>query len=451
MDTNVRLVGGPSNVDAEKFVLGSILANNGLYLHAAGGLACEDFSLEKHRRIFERMGSLHDRGETIDYVTVANELTKFGQLEACDGVSYLIGLNDGLPHLTNIDSYIHIVKDKSLLRRIIRISQHLIDRCLANAETPGEILAATEKIMAELGETRTTTLSWIASDLLRGVLEMAWKRAELRRETGKAVLGIESGIRRVDDLLNGFCPGLHLLAGGPGLGKTSLCMQIAVNACQQSVPVVYVTYENGRLNLILKAICARAGLSPRDVERGALGDEQRKKLGVAASELEIPLSHLEIIEGTMNLKIAEIRAKVVNVLSRCRARTCLVIFDYLQRAAHAQGYQELRNNVSALAGHLCDLAKRTDCPVLAISSQNRAEGNYGNGRGSSSLTSLKESGDLEYSADSVMFLHQSEQRTAVLPAVAVDLTIAKNRFGPTGSTALIFRANIGDFREEARG
>src|ERR1035441_7757060 len=98
---------------------------------------------------------------------------------------------------------------------------------------------------------------------------------------------------------------------------------------------------------------------------------------------------MEIIEGSMNLQIGEIRAKVLKVLRNHNAPTCLVVFDYLQRAAPSQGHREVRNNVSALAGHLRDLATRLDCPLLAISSQNRAEGNYGNGRGSASLASLK--------------------------------------------------------------
>jgi replicative DNA helicase len=131
------------------------------------------------------------------------------------------------------------------------------------------------------------------------------------------------------------------------------------------------------------------------------------------------------------------------------ASTCLVIFDYLQRAAPGQGYKEARTNVSMLAGQLRDLATCIDCPILAISSQNRAQGNYGAGRGSAQIDSLKESGDLEYSADSVIFLHQAE-RTAAPPAIALDLTISKNRFGPVGVVPLIFRANLGQIREEER-
>ena len=107
------------------------------YVQAAGTLEADDFSLEKHRRIFKRMGDLQERGEQIDRVTVANELLKFNELEACDGLSYLVSLDDGLPQIPNLDSYIRIVKDKAVLRRIIFASQHMMNRCLLGEEEPG--------------------------------------------------------------------------------------------------------------------------------------------------------------------------------------------------------------------------------------------------------------------------------------------------------------------------
>src|SRR5205823_805677 len=121
--TNAIEKGLPTNVDAERFVLGSILLDDAVFVQAAGTLEADDFSIEKHRRIFRRMGELQDRGERIDRVTVANELMKFNELEACDGLSYLVSLDDGLPHIPNLDSYIRIVKDKAVLRRIIFASQ----------------------------------------------------------------------------------------------------------------------------------------------------------------------------------------------------------------------------------------------------------------------------------------------------------------------------------------
>src|SRR5947199_7871833 len=146
--------GLPTNVDAERFVLGSILLDDSFFVQAAGTLEAADFSLEKHRRIFSRMAGLQDRGEKIDRITVANELMKFNELDACDGLSYLVSLDDGLPQIPNLDSYIRIVKDKAVLRRIIFASQHMMNRCLAGEEEAGAILAGAEETLLKLGEER---------------------------------------------------------------------------------------------------------------------------------------------------------------------------------------------------------------------------------------------------------------------------------------------------------
>src|SRR4051794_2354986 len=138
--TNATEKGLPTNVDAERFVLGSILLDDALYVQAAGTLEPDDFSLQKHRLIFRRMGELQDRAERIDRVTVANELMKFNELEACDGLSYLVSLDDGLPYIPNLDSYIRIVKDKAVLRRIILSSQNTIKRCVRGEEETDQIL-----------------------------------------------------------------------------------------------------------------------------------------------------------------------------------------------------------------------------------------------------------------------------------------------------------------------
>src|SRR5262245_15828809 len=144
--------GLPANLDAERFVLGSILMDDSYYIQAAGALQPDDFSLETHRRIFARMAELHERGEKIDRVTVANELMSRNQLEPCGGLSYLVSLDDGLPQIFNIDSYIRIVKDKANLRKIILAAQHLMNRCLSTDEEPTQILAGAEEKLLKLGE-----------------------------------------------------------------------------------------------------------------------------------------------------------------------------------------------------------------------------------------------------------------------------------------------------------
>src|SRR5262245_43120239 len=146
--------GLPANLDAERFVLGSILLDDSYFIQSAGQLDADDFSLEKHRRIFGRMAEIHERGEKIDRVTLANELMTRGQLEACDGLSYLVSLDDGLPQVFNIESYIRIVKDKAILRKIIFTSQHLMNRALAGEDEPSQILAGAEESLLKLGESQ---------------------------------------------------------------------------------------------------------------------------------------------------------------------------------------------------------------------------------------------------------------------------------------------------------
>lgn len=448
MTTTAAMDNLPANIPVERIVLGSILINDALYDQVAGTLDITDFDYDGHQRIFKRMGDLYSRNERIDRLTVANELIRFNELEACGGLGYLVSLDDGMPQFPNIDSYIKIVKDKSLYRRLIFLTDNMRTCALLERDSAEEILAAAEASLLKLSESRVRPPSFTSCGLSASMIEMAESRAQQYRASGKPVMGIESGFRGWDEILSGFNPGLHLLAGGPGVGKTSLSLQISINACLHGTPVCYVSYENSPKNLILKAICTRAGLVARDIERGVGTAEQLRKFRVASEELQPAFTRLEIIEGNMSLQLAEIRARALKA-QRDQCSPCLVVFDYLQRAAPAQGQKEARMNVSALAGHLRDLATRLDCPVLAISSQNRAEGNYGTGRGSASLTSLKESGDLEYAADSVSFLHKSEQRMTTPPAIAVDLTVSKNRFGPEGSVHLIFRGNVGAFREEA--
>src|ERR1700735_2170107 len=146
--------GMPSNLDVERLVLGAVLLDDRMFVSVAAVLTPQDFSLEKHRRIFRRMVERQARGERIDRVTVANELLRHHELESCDGLSYLVSMDDGLPHILNLDAYIRIVKDKAVLRQMAFASQYLMNRCLMGEEEPDEILAGAEETLRRLGESR---------------------------------------------------------------------------------------------------------------------------------------------------------------------------------------------------------------------------------------------------------------------------------------------------------
>jgi replicative DNA helicase len=433
----------PANRDAERFSLGAVLV--GAKFELASSLAPEDFSTEANRLIWRSMQDLHGRGERIDRVTVANELELKNELGSVGGLSYLMSLDDGMPELLNLDAYVRIVKRYSLRRKCIYFGQAVMKR--AWLEDDPQVTLATadsqlQRLWAESEQTRSR--AQFGSDLLRDVLNMASERERKYQETGKPVMGIKTGIAKLDELLNGLNQGLYILAGGPGVGKTTFSLQVGVEVCRQGFPVFYVTYENSPESLILKAVCARADVTPRDIERGVGHADQLGRFRLAASELQVALALLVIIEGTVSLRMGDIRAKILKVLHESGSTTCLVVVDYLQRAAMAQGYTEMRHNVSSLVTHLRDLANYLRSPVLALSSQNRASG-----YNSRDLESLKESGELEYTGDTVLFLNKDD-RGAIPPARSIELTVKKQRFGPEEEKVpLIFRPDIGVFREEA--
>src|SRR5260370_5593115 len=177
--------------------------DDALHIQGAGALESDGFSLEKHRRIFLRMGELYERSERIDRVTVANELMKQNQLESVDGVSYLVSLDEGLPTLSNLDSYVGIVKDKATLRRIIFTSQKLIDRCLIGEEEPDEILASAEESLLKLGDTR-------AQDALispQRILDAFEGGINAFLDPSKRIKGLSTGYTKLDEMTGGVHEG----------------------------------------------------------------------------------------------------------------------------------------------------------------------------------------------------------------------------------------------------
>src|ERR1700682_4762067 len=209
--------GLPADLYAEKLVLGSVMLNDALYLQVAGAVEPEDFSLEKHRRIFARMKDLYDRGEKIDRVTLANELMKQGQIESVDGFAYLVSLDEGLPALSNLDSYVRIVKDKATLRKLIFSAQKLIDRCFIGEEEPDEILASAEESLLKLGEARAgerlESPATVISKFPGGVNAFL--------DPSQRVSGLSTGFAKFDEMTGGLHGGgLLILAARPSVGRT---------------------------------------------------------------------------------------------------------------------------------------------------------------------------------------------------------------------------------------
>ncbi|HUJ51413.1 MAG TPA: replicative DNA helicase [Bryobacteraceae bacterium] len=426
--------GLPQNLDAERFVLGAILMDDALYIQVAGALEAADFTLEKHRRIFLRMGELFDRGERIDRVTVANELMKQNQLESVDGVSYLVSLDEGLPVLSNLESYVRIVKDKSVLRRIIFTSQGLIDRCLLAEDEPDQILASAEESLLKLGDTRT------ADSLVnpKRILEEFDGGINAFLDPSKRIKGLSTGFLRLDEMTGGLHEGdLVILAARPSMGKTALALNIAQHVALrpgEEQPVAVFSLEMSRESLLTRMICAAARVDQQKFRASYLNQDERRRLAKAASDLvQSPL----FIDDTSGAHLMDIHAKLRRLKSEHGLG--LVVIDYLQLMSGRGRYENRNQEISTISRGLKLLAKDLKVPMLVLSQLNRApEIRQGDHR--PQLSDLRESGSIEQDADLVAFIFREEvykPQDESLRGLA-ELLIAKQRNGPTGKVNLVF-------------
>ncbi|HEX3876434.1 MAG TPA: replicative DNA helicase [Bryobacteraceae bacterium] len=430
---NVSSKGLPTNTDAERFVLGSILLDDSFYIQAAGELEAADFSLEKHRRIFQRMGELQDRGEKIDRITLANELIKYNELESCDGLGYLVSLDDGLPQIPNIDAYVRIVKEKSVLRSIVHASQNMMDRALMGEEQPDEIIAGAEETLLKLGEAR------VKSGLVDAhqILESYEGGINAFLDPSKRVKGVSTGFAKLDEMTGGMHSGdLFIVAARPSMGKTALALNIAQHvALRLKKTVAIFSLEMSKESLLTRMLCAAARVDSQRFRAGYLTQEERRKLNGALHEIvESPL----YIDDTAGIHLMDMHAKLRRLKAE-RGEIGLVIVDYLQLMSGRGRFENRNQEVSALSRGMKLLGKEMEVPMMVLSQLSRAvETRQGDHR--PQLSDLRESGSIEQDADLVGFIFREEvyHRDREDLRGLAELIVAKQRNGPIGTVNLVY-------------
>jgi replicative DNA helicase len=426
--------GLPANIEAERYVLGAILLDSSAFLNVGSAIQPADFSLQSHQLIFTRMTQLFERGDKIDRVTIANELMRFGELENVGGISYLVSLDDGLPQLYNLESYIKIVKDKAVLRHIIFTSQGLIDRCINGSDDPHEILASAEEQLMSLGEAQAT------DSLLtpREVIEKFEGGLNAFLDPTRRVRGTSTGFLKLDEMTGGFRPGeLIILAARPAMGKTALALNlgqyVAMNPTNPKACAVF-SLEMSNESLLTRMICAQARVSQTKFREGYLNADERRLLQKATIDLaRAPI----FIDDSSNITLMDIHAKL-RKLQRDNDLG-LVIVDYLQLMSTPGRSENRTQEVSQLSRGLKLLSKELKCPFFVLSQLSRApETRPGDHR--PQLSDLRESGSIEQDADMVMFVFREEyyKRFDANLHGKAELILAKQRNGPTGTVKLAF-------------
>jgi replicative DNA helicase len=441
--------GLPANVDAEKTILGAILLDNAAHSEAAEKLESEDFSLDSHKRIFLRMTELMNAQRAVDIVTLANELSRYKEIESVGGVAYLASLTEGLPLRPVIEEYIRIVKDKSLLRRLMMICSAAIARAADQSETALEVLGAAETELLQASERGIThglqPLDQIVANSF-GTIDNLYKHQQ-------EVTGLRTWYDDLDRLTSGLQKGeLIIIAARPSMGKTALAINLAQNAAiRGKAKVAIFSLEMSKESLLRRMLASQAGVDQRKLQTGFISGEDQGKLRHALEQLVE--SHI-FIDDTAGSSLAEMRAKARR-LRQTAGGLDLVVVDYLQLmsatlpSAGGKRYENRTQEVSAISRGLKALAKELDVPVVALSQLSRASERRGEDK-RPMLSDLRESGSIEQDADVVAFIHReayynrSEEMSEADKAKS-EIIVAKQRNGPTDTIQLYFNSSLTRF------
>jgi replicative DNA helicase len=439
---DLRLDAGlPANVDAEKTILGAILLDNAAHSEAAEKLDASDFSLESHSRIFLRMTELMDAQRAVDIVTLANELSRYKEVESVGGVAYLASLTEGLPRRPVIDEYIRIVKDKSLLRKLMGICSMAIARAADQSESALDVLGVAEAELMKVTEKGLTggfqSLDQIVAHSF-GTIDNLYKQS-------REVTGLATGFKQLDVMTSGLQKGeLIIIAARPSMGKTAFAINIAENAAVQSKAIVAVfSLEMSKESLLRRMLASQAWVDQRKLQTGFLLKEDQVKLQRALEQL---VESRLFIDDTAGISMAEMRAKSRR-LKQTAGGLDLIVVDYLQLmsaslAGGKKGFENRTQEVSAISRGLKALSKELDVPVIALSQLSRASERRGDDK-RPMLSDLRESGSIEQDADVVAFIHREAyyNRTEELSEdekAKSEIILAKQRNGPTGTVNLNF-------------
>ena len=434
----------PSNVDAERSLLGSVLVNNENYYRIVESLRPEDFYLDAHRIVFRTMTALMEASRAIDLITLQDELLKNSSLESAGGIGYLSGLLDGIPHLVNIEHYIEIVRDKAMLRQVINTASKTMAEAFDQAESADVILDKAEQALFALSERRTRT----------GFVSVREMEEDQRRlltklyEDKEMITGVPTGFTDLDRMTSGFQPGdLVILAARPSMGKTALALNVAEHvALRKGLPVGIFSLEMSKQQLLMRFLCAESLVDAHKVRTGYIGkDDFRQLIDALATVTRSPL----FIDDSSSLTIMEMRAKSRRL--KAEHGLSLLIVDYLQLMS---GYGRVENRVQEISGisrGLKGLAKELEVPIIALSQLSRApEQRQGDHR--PQLSDLRESGSIEQDADVVLFIYREEvYKQDEENAGKADLIISKQRNGPIGTVILAFLKQYTKFENLLEG
>ncbi len=439
----------PHSIEAEASVLGGLLLDNGAWDRVSDLLADADFYRYEHRLVFGAVGSLVNASRPADVITVFEHLQGQGKADEVGGLAYLNSLAQYVPSAGNIRRYAEIVRERSILRKLVSASDEIATNAFNPQGRPvDEIVDEAEQKIFNIGEQGSRLkqgfqpMETLVVSLLDRIQEMA--------DNPNDVTGVPTGFYDLDRLTAGLQGGdLIVLAARPSMGKTALAINIAEHvALNEGLPVAVFSMEMGAAQLAVRIVGSIGRIDQSHLRTGRLTDEEWPRLTEAIEKLRNISLHIDESAG---LTSSQLRANARRLARQC-GQLGLIVVDYLQLMSGSSSNEENRaTELGEISRGLKMLAKELKCPVLALSQLNRSVETRPDKR--PMMSDLRESGAIEQDADIIMFIYRDDYYTKEAskePGVA-EVIIAKQRNGPTGVVKLAFLKPITKFESLAGG
>lgn len=432
----------PHAQDAERCVLGGLLRNNDAWFEIADRLSEQDFYTDAHRTIYRHIGALIGERQACDFVTLADRLRMVGVLDDVGGIAYLGNLAADVPAVSNIMAYARIVRERSVLRRMIACGQDIAGMAYDPADRDvGELIDLAEQRVFAI-----RNLSSRGSGEVRdmpALMEAVERRIdELRRDPG-GLRGLSSGFAQLDAITAGLHGGdLTIVAGRPGMGKTAFAVGIAQHAAiELGVACAVFSMEMSAEQLATRIASSYSRIDQQRLRTGALTDDDFERLVEAGARLrQAPL----YIDDTGSLSPLELRARARRMAARYKIG--LIVVDYIQLMQVPNTKENRTNEVSEISRSLKALARELAIPIVAISQLNRNVEARDNRR--PRMSDLRDSGGLEQDSDVILFVYRDDYYNKDSPdAGTAEIIVAKHRNGPTGTVRLGFDGRFTRFFE----
>ncbi|MCU9812362.1 replicative DNA helicase [Paraclostridium sp. AKS81] len=432
----------PHSVESEQSILGSILLDKEAIITVTETIKPEDFYKEAHKIIYECMMKLNNKNEPIDLITLTEELKKQGHLEDIGGISYITSLSTIVPTTSNVKYYADIVKEKSVLRKLIRVSNDILNLGYDSSIKVEDILEKAEKQIFDISQEKSSE----DFQTINSVLMDTYDAIEKLYTNKEDITGITTGFDDLNKKTNGLQrTDLLLVAARPAMGKTAFSLNLVQNAALKGdASVAVFSLEMSKEQLVQRMLSAQSHVELKKIKTGNLDENDWPRIIDAMSVL----SNANIyIDDTPGIKIGELRSKCRKL--KIEKGLDLILIDYLQLMEGDGGNESRQQEISKISRSLKIIAKELNCPVVALSQLSRAPEQRSDHR--PMLSDLRESGAIEQDADIVMFLYRDEYYHPDSERKNIgEIIIAKNRHGETGSVELVWLGEIQKFANKAR-